>query len=77
MAVSVVNMQLIYVSIAIMQVSMSVCIFAGYQMLLSVTSILVDLSVTVMQVTVSVAVMQLEVFCSTYAGDSFCSKCGL
>ena len=37
------------------------CIFAGFQVLLSVTGMLVDLSVTIMQVTVSVAVMQLEV----------------
>ena len=37
------------------------CIFAGFQVLLSVTSMLVDLSITVMQVIVSVAVMQLEV----------------
>ena len=36
------------------------CIFAGFQVLLSVTSMLVDLSITVMQVIVSVAVMQLE-----------------
>ena len=47
------------------------CIFAGFQVLLSVTVMLVDLSVTIMQVTVSVAVRS---FCSTYAGDSFCSK---
>ena len=33
------------------------CIFAGFQVLLSVTGMLVDLSVTIMQVTVSVAVM--------------------
>ena len=37
------------------------CIFADFQVLLSVTGMLVDLSVTIMQVTVSVAVMQLEV----------------
>ena len=37
------------------------CIFAGFQVLLSVTGMLVDLSVTIMQVAVSVAVMQLEV----------------
>ena len=37
------------------------CILAGFQVLLSVTVMLVDLSVTIMQVTVSVAVMQLEV----------------
>ena len=37
------------------------CILAGFQVLLSVTVMLVDLFVTVMQVTVSVAVMQLEV----------------
>ena len=35
------------------------CILAGFQVLLSVTGMLVDLSVTI--VTVSVAVMQLEV----------------
>ena len=33
------------------------CIFAGFQVLLSVTGMLMDLSVTVMQVAVSVAVM--------------------
>ena len=37
------------------------CILAGFQVLLSVTDMLVDLSVKIMQVTVSVAVMQLEV----------------
>ena len=37
------------------------CILAGFQVLLSVTGMLVDLSVTIMQVTVSVAVMLLEV----------------
>ena len=50
------------------------CILVGFQVMLSVTDILVDLSVTIMQVTGSVAVMQLRGFCSTYAGDSFCSK---
>ena len=33
------------------------CIFAGFEVLLSVTGMLVDLSVTIMQVAVSVAVM--------------------
>ena len=37
------------------------CILVGFQLLLSVTGMLVDLSVTIMQVTVSVAVSQLEV----------------
>ena len=37
------------------------CILAGFQVLLSVTSMLVDISVTIMQVTGFVAVMQLEV----------------
>ena len=37
------------------------CIFAGFQVLLSVTGMLVDLSVTIMQVIVSVALMQSEV----------------
>ena len=37
------------------------CILADFQVLLSVSGMLVDLSVTIMQVTVSVAVMQLEV----------------
>ena len=37
------------------------CILADFQVLLSVTGMLVDLSVTIMQVTVSVAVMQLQV----------------
>ena len=40
----------------------NVCdIFEGFQVLLSVTVMLVDLSVTIMQVIVSVAVMLLEV----------------
>ena len=40
----------------------NVClILACFQVLLSVTGMLVDLSVTIMQVTVFVAVMQLEV----------------
>ena len=47
-------------SMAIMQVVMC-CIFAGFEAVLSVNGMLVDLSVTIMQVTVSVAVMQLEV----------------
>ena len=37
------------------------CIFAGFQVLLFVAHMLVDLSVTITQVTVSVTVMQLEV----------------
>ena len=37
------------------------CILAGFQVLLSVTGMLVDLSVKITQETVSVAVMQLEV----------------
>ena len=37
------------------------CILAGFQVLLSVTGMLVDLSVTIMQETVYVAVTQLEV----------------
>ena len=36
-------------------------IFAGFEVVLSVTGMLVDLSVAIMQVTVSVAIMQLEV----------------
>ena len=35
--------------------------YAGFEVVLSVTGMLVDLSVTVMQVTVSVATMQLEI----------------
>ena len=53
------------------------CIFAGFQVLLSVTGMLVDLFVTIMQTTVSVVVMQLEVSAVhmqvTYAGGIFCS----
>ena len=37
------------------------CIFAGFEVVLSVTGMLVDLSVVIMQVTVSVAMMQIEV----------------
>ena len=36
------------------------CIFAGFEVVLSVTGMLVDLSVTIMQVTVFVAIMQLQ-----------------
>ena len=61
---SVPLLELIYVSMAIMQVIMSVAFFAGFQVLLSVTGMLVDLSVTIMQVAASVAVMQLKVTAS-------------
>ena len=37
------------------------CIYEAFEMVLSVTGMLVDLSVGIMQVTVSVAIMQLEV----------------
>ena len=37
------------------------CIFAGFEVVLSVTSMFVDLSVTIMQVSVSIAIMWLEV----------------
>ena len=37
------------------------CIFAGFQVLLSVTGMLVSLFVAIMQANVSVAVMQIEV----------------
>ena len=37
------------------------CILAVFQVLLSVTGMLVSLSITIMEVTVSVAVVQLEV----------------
>ena len=53
------------------------CIFAGFQVLLSVTGMLVYLSVAIMQVTVSVAVMQSEVSVAhmqvtvKYVGDNF------
>ena len=36
------------------------CIYAVFELVLSVTGMLVDLSVAIMQVTVSVAIMQLE-----------------
>ena len=36
------------------------CIYAGFEVVLSVADMLVGLSVAVMQVTVSVAIMQLE-----------------
>ena len=55
-------MQLIYVSLTINASGNIYCIFAGFQVLLAVTGMLVDLFVTIMQVTVSVAIMQLEVF---------------
>ena len=35
------------------------CIFAGFEVVLSVTGMLVDLSVTIMQVTVFAAIMQV------------------
>ena len=37
------------------------CIYAGFEVVLFVTAMLVDLSVAIRQVTVSVAIMQLEV----------------
>ena len=37
------------------------CIFAGFEAVLSVTIMLVELSVTIVQVTVSVTIIQLEV----------------
>ena len=59
------------------------CIFAGFQVLLSVTGMLVDLSVKIMQVTVSVEVVQLEVSAAhmqvtvsaTYVFDSCYCNC--
>ena len=45
-------------SMAIMQVAASVAFNAGFDVVLSVTVMLVDLSVAVMQVNVSVAIMQ-------------------
>ena len=36
------------------------CIYAGFEVVLFVTGMLVDLSVAIMQVTVSVAIMQLK-----------------
>ena len=45
------------------------CIFAGFQVLLSVTGMLVDLSVTIMQVTVSVAIMQVVFSAVHYRHD--------
>ena len=59
MAVSVETMKLT-LSMAIMQVT-TFCIYACFEVVLSITGMLVDLSVTIMQVTVSVAIMQLEV----------------
>ena len=38
------------------------CIFAGFQVLLSITGLLVDLSVTIMQVTVSAANIWVTIF---------------
>ena len=78
MAVSVVTIQLIYVSMGIMQVTTSVA-FWQVSRCYFVTVMLVDLSATIMQVTVSVAVMQLEVsgahmqvsFHSKYVSDNF------
>ena len=52
-------MQLIYVSMAIMQVATPVAFWQALRYYLSVTGMLVELSVTIIQVTVSVAVMQL------------------
>ena len=48
-------------SMAIMQAT-TFCIYACFEVVLSVTGMLVNLSVTIMQVTVSVAITQLEVF---------------
>ena len=38
------------------------CIYAGFEVAVFVTGMLVDLSVAIKQVTVSVAIMQLDVF---------------
>ena len=38
------------------------CIYAGFQVILSVTGILVDIFIAITQVTGSIAIMQLEVF---------------
>ena len=48
-------------SIAIIQVTTSCCIHAGFELIFSVTVMLVDLFVAIMLVTVSVTIMQLEV----------------
>ena len=42
------------------------CIFAGFEVVLSVTGTLVDLSVTIMQVTVSVAITVKPVLKTTF-----------
>ena len=59
--VSVGTMQLIF-SMAIMQVTTSCCIYAGFKAVVFVTSMLVDLSVAIKQVTVSVAIMQYQTY---------------
>ena len=53
------------------------CIYAGFEVVLSVTGMFVDLSVAIMQVTVSVAIMQLEVSAAlTQVGISWISRKG-
>ena len=54
------------------------CICAAFEVVLSVTSMLVDRSVTIMQMTVSAANMRVSFYCnhadgSNYAGGIFCS----
>ena len=50
------------------------CIYAGFEGVLSVTAMLVDLSVTIMQVTCFYCNYAVQNFCNTYTGDSLCSK---
>ena len=69
MKVSVVNSAQVATSVGTMELTLYVAImqvtttsiYAGFEVVLSVTSMLVDLSVAIMQVTVSVAIMQLQV----------------
>ena len=54
---------------AIMLVIKSVTFYAGFEEVLSVTGMLVDLSVAIVQVTVSVAIMLLEVSAAHIIGN--------
>ena len=50
------------------------CIYVGFEVVLSVTGILVDLSVAIYAGDYFFCNYQVRTFCNTYVGDSFRSK---
>ena len=76
MADSVGTMELT-LSMAIMQVQAGendCCIYVGFEVVLSVTGMLVDLSVAIYADDCLCCNYVVRSFCNTYPGDSFCSK---